>query len=78
MEENPKITTLLEDNSGGYSTMRLCLLMWVIGMLLVFIVGTAKNGWKPVDMPDSIMIGLGVLAGAKTVQRYGENSPPQN
>lgn len=65
-----RLSEFLEDNSGGFSATRLAFLLWVIGLLVMWMMSSAKTGTLT-DIPDTITL-LGILMGGKAVQRFGE------
>jgi len=80
------LKSLLEDNSGGYSTSRFLALMWGIGTFIVWaiasllVIYTTSGSENPVtnllSIPwEVVTITLG-FGGFKVAQRYGEL--PQN
>ena len=71
---NPK--EFLEDNNGGFSAMRLSLLIWILGVLVVWVRVSWHNGVLQA-IPDPIVAILGILVGGKSVQRFGEKSDGQ-
>lgn len=80
---NTFIKSLLEDNSGGYSTSRFLALMWGLGTFIVWAVAsliviyTSSGTENPVTtlLPipwEVVTITLG-FGGFKVAQRYGES-----
>jgi hypothetical protein len=68
-----KIAEFFQDNSGGLSSTRLAFLTWTMGVFLVW--GFASYQAKSVQaIPDSVIVMMGVVSGAKCVQRFGEKS----
>ena len=73
---NISISSMIQDNSGGISSIRILMLTWGLGIFLLW--GTAwgisiyKGNYSPPSIPgEAVTIVLGV-SGAKAVQRYGE------
>lgn len=65
--------TLFEDNSGGFSMIRLCLLIIVLAIMLNWSYGNyQKKEIQP--LPEGSIALICGFAGAKTVQRFGEKS----
>lgn len=65
------VSSILEDNAGGFSSTRLAFLLWVVGALAVWM----HASWKTAEiaaLPESIVTILGVLMTGKAVQRFGE------
>jgi hypothetical protein len=70
----PDWWTLLEDNSGGFSTLRLCLLVVVVFVMVAWAYVCWHKG-ELVALPDNILALVLGFAGVKAVQRIGENNP---
>lgn len=75
-EKKPILGGALEDNAGGTSSIRILMLMWGIGVFLVWAAATITalfNGIYviPPLPPEIITVLLGVT-GIKSVQRFGE------
>ncbi len=67
--------TLLEDNSGGFSTMRLVFLLWMVVLCFNWTFASIKSGkMEPLD--GSLVTLTAALAVTKTAQRIGEK--PEN
>lgn len=65
------IQSLIEDNSGGFSSTRLVFVIWCLVVLSVWAgVSFINNELKPID--SSVITILGILSSAKVVQRFGE------
>lgn len=79
-----KLSSFLEDNSGGFSSARLMALFWCIGVFVVWAVGSllviyASLGTStPVltllPIPGEVVTIVLGFAGFKVVQRFGEKS----
>lgn len=72
------ITSLIEDNAGGLSSMRILMLLWGIIPLLVWTAGAVTALYHgiyvfPSLSPEVVTVMLGIT-GTKCVQRFGENS----
>ncbi len=67
-----RLQEFLEDKKAkAFSATRLGFLLWVVGALVVWIYAS----WRAVALqpvPESVVTILGLLAGGKVVQRYGE------
>lgn len=62
-----------EDNSGGLSSTRLLLIVWGLGILTIWAVGSwIAHTLLPI--PESVLIMFGTLLGGKVVQRFGEKA----
>lgn len=67
------LSSFLEDNSGGFSSIRLLMLLWGVGVMIVWTY-LSINSNQMIPIPDSvvtILLGTGAI---KAVQRFGENS----
>lgn len=65
---------LLEDNTGGYSSMRAAFLVWTIGTFFVWgYCSFAKVSLAPID--SSLIAMVGAVTSAKVIQRFGEKDP---
>lgn len=67
-----KIISLLSDNSGGLSTMRVCLLLWILVISFNITWGTIEK--QPFNVTSEIVLITACLAGAKAVQRFAEKT----
>jgi hypothetical protein len=72
-DKPPGIWTLLEDNSGGFSTMRFAFLLWLIVLCFNFTYTSVSSG-KMVGLDASLVTLTAALAVTKTVQRFGEKA----
>ncbi|WP_404422918.1 hypothetical protein [Nibricoccus sp. IMCC34717] len=65
------LRTLLEDNAGGLSSIRLTMLAayGLTGAVWVFV--AVSNRTLP-DIPPGVVTVLGLVTGAKAAQRFGE------
>jgi hypothetical protein len=75
--DKPKLSSFVEDNSGGFSSTRLVMLMWSIGVFLVWAVTTCwsvfHSGEKTMmSIPGEVITVLLGVMGLKVVQRFGE------
>ena len=69
-----KFSEFFQDNSGGLSATRLGFLLWVVGVLAVWMYASyVKKALQPID--SSVVTVIGILMTGKTVQRFGENPP---
>ena len=73
---NVNITSIIEDNSGGLSSTRILMLLWGVGVFLVWGIGCGFAAYHgvytfPSIPPEVVTILLGIT-GIKTVQRFGE------
>ncbi len=73
---NVNITSIIEDQSGGISSIRVLMLLWGVGVFIIWAAGSVVAMWHgvyvfPTIPAEVITILLGVT-GIKTVQRFGE------
>lgn len=69
----PGLSTVLQDQDGGYSMIRLVLSAWSLGVLAVWIYSSLlQKTLAPI--PDMVVVLLSALTTGKVVQRFGENS----
>jgi len=61
---------MLEDNSGGISTIRVCLLLWLIILGFNMTYGTITE--KPFPITGELVALTSCVFGAKAIQRFGE------
>lgn len=65
------LLSLLEDNSGGVSSMRLAMLLWLLAIGVTWTVLAFRTSQLP-DIPPGVLALTGMLVGGKVVQRFGE------
>lgn len=66
-----KIEEFLQKENGGFSSTRLAFLLWAVGVIIIWIVNSAKSGiLQPVD--GSVITIMGIVMGGKVVQKFGE------
>jgi hypothetical protein len=69
---NTNLLQFLQDGTGAYSATRLGFLLWLCGVLVVWIVDSVRNGsLAPID--NSVVVVLGILMSGKVVQNFSEN-----
>lgn len=66
------LQSMLEDNSGGVSTMRVCLLLWIIVLSFNITYGTLTE--KPFPVTGELVALTACIFGAKAIQRFGEKT----
>lgn len=81
-EKSNKMSSILEDNSGGFSSSRVMALLWSVGVFIVWAVGsfmviyTTAGTATPITtlmtLPGEIVTIVLGFAGLKVVQRFGE------
>lgn len=62
---------MLEDGSGGYSTTRVVLTLWLLLLCICWSVIAVRTQSIP-DIPQGVLALTGMLLSAKVVQRFGE------
>lgn len=62
---------VLQDNAGGASSIRLMMLAWGLIPLVVW-AGISVYKMNPIELPSSVLTIIGIFAGSKVVQRFGE------
>ena len=68
-----KFAEFFQDGEGRLSATRLGFLLWVVGVLVVWISNSLSHGALQA-VPESVTAILGVLMTGKVVQSFGENS----
>lgn len=68
------LRSLIEDNTGGASSMRVLMLgaFLAVGAVWCFVAVSTKS--IP-DLPPGVVTVLGAVVAAKTAQRFGEKDP---
>jgi hypothetical protein len=72
---NNDITSILQDNTGGLSSIRILMLLWGCGVFLIWGFGAVMailHGLPFPSLPPEIITVLLGITGIKTVQRFGE------
>lgn len=69
-----KILEFLQEDSGGFSASRLAFLLWIAGVLVVWLITSIKSS-SLLEIPDSISTVIGILMTGKVVQKFGEKPP---
>ncbi len=69
-----KILEFLQEDSGGFSASRLAFLIWIAGVLVVWLITSIKSSSLQ-EIPDSISTVIGILMTGKVVQKFGEKPP---
>ena len=73
------LTQFMKEDNGNFSSSRLGFLLWVIGVLAVWVIDSLKcPSCTLATIPDSVITIVGILMGGKVVQKFGENreAPP--
>ncbi len=66
-----KILQFFQDDTGALSSMRLTLIVWLVGGLAVWIYASIKSG-TVCDIPSGVTATFGVLAAGKVGQSFSE------
>lgn len=66
-----KILEFLQEDSGDFSASRLAFLLWIVGVLVVWLITSVKSGSLN-EIPDSVATVMGILMTGKVVQKFGE------
>ncbi len=76
MDDNKTdLTSFIQDNSGGISSIRLLMLLWGVGVFLIWGFGSVMatiHGLPFPSLPPEIVTILLGVTGIKTVQRFAE------
>jgi len=65
------LRSILEDNAGGFSSIRLLMLVWATVLITTWVVVAIYTRTIP-DIPPGVLAFTGMVVGGKVVQRYGE------
>jgi hypothetical protein len=66
-----RLSEFLQEDNGGFSATRLAFLLWVVGVLVVWIIDSISS--KTLERIDpSVTAILGILMTGKVVQKFGE------
>ena len=75
-ENTLNFSSIIQDNSGGISSIRCLMLLWGVGVFLVWaaavIVGLFHGIYTIPSIPETVVEILVAVTGIKTVQRFGE------
>jgi len=66
--------SLIEDNSGGDSAMRVAFLAWMAFLIASFVKASWVGSAIP-DIPGGVVAVTTALAASKAFQRFGEKAP---
>jgi hypothetical protein len=72
-EKAPGFWTVLSDNAGGFSSMRLAFLLWILVVVFNWTYLSLKNG-KMEALDGSLVTMTAALGVAKAAQRIGEKT----
>jgi hypothetical protein len=61
----------LQNDNGGWSATRLAMLLWVVGVLVIWAYRSIQAG-QVQGIPQSVVTIIGILVTGKVVQRIGE------
>jgi hypothetical protein len=62
---------IMDKGTDEYSATRLAFLVWVLGVFLVWVLASVRTSSLQA-IPESVLTLVGILAGGKAVQRFGE------
>jgi len=66
-----KLKEFFQETSGCFSSARLIYIVWALGLFVTWALVSVKTGTMP-ELPESTIVILGLVAGGKVVQRFGE------
>jgi hypothetical protein len=72
-----KFAQFFQDGTGAYSATRLGFLLWVFGVLVVWIYDSIRCA-RLVPIDNSVVVIIGILMSGKVVQNFSENIGTQN
>ena len=68
-----KLFEFLQEDNGNFSSSRLALLLWVVGVLVAWIIASVKSEPRMLQaIPDSVIVVIGILMTGKVTQKFGE------
>jgi hypothetical protein len=67
------LSTFFEDNSGGFSSIRLIAVIWIVIVAIVWVYTSFTVGYLA-DIPESAIILTIALISGKVIQRFGEKN----
>jgi hypothetical protein len=67
------IGSFIRDRDGKVSSSRLLLITWGVGTFVIWAISSYQTKVLQA-LPDSIVTVIGILAGSKAIQRFGENT----
>jgi hypothetical protein len=65
------LASLLSDNAGGYSTIRVLMMVWILTVTGAWVFVAIYNHVLP-DIPAGVLTFSAMLVGGKVAQRFGE------
>jgi len=71
-----RLLEFVEEDNGGLSATRLAFLLWTIGVFIVWIIDSLRQGTLQVVTGDIATI-IGILMTGKVVQKFGEKPPDE-
>lgn len=72
-----KLLEFLQEDNGGFSASRLAFLLWICGALIAWLV-TSITSYSLQEIPDSVVMIIGILMTGKVTQKFGEEPPKKN
>jgi hypothetical protein len=65
------LKSILEDNAGGLSSIRLLMIAWALAVMVTWCVVAISTKTIP-DIPTGVLTFTGMIVGGKVAQRFGE------
>ena len=65
------VASFLQEDDGKWSATRLALLLWVVGVLMIWGYSSMRAGQMQ-EVPETVVTVIGILTTGKVVQRFGE------
>lgn len=65
------LRSILEDNAGGLSSIRVLMLCWTVAVMATWITVALSTKTMP-DIPSGVLTFTGMIVGGKVAQRFGE------
>lgn len=72
-----KFAQFFQDGTGVYSATRLGFLLWVLGVLVVWIYDSIRSA-RLVPIDNSVVVIIGILMSGKVVQNFSEDMGTKN
>lgn len=69
------LASMVEDQAGGISSMRVLLVLWILCLTTVWVVMAFKS-WSIPDIPNGVLGLTGTFLATKAFQRMGEKPAP--
>ena len=65
------LRSILEDNAGGLSSIRVLMLCWCVAVMVTWCVVALSTRTMP-DIPPGVITFTGMVLGGKVIQRFAE------